>query len=897
VSATIQEPPAAQAGPRGGGGPARRAVIRWAVRLLRHEWRQQLLILALITAAVAATFIASAVATTTPASPAGTLGTAQYAVTFPGATTRAAADIAAIRQHFGRLDVIETGSRAVPGSVATFSLRAQDPHGAFGQPLLSLVRGQYPSGAGQVAMTSGLAADFHLSVGSTWTFGGVSRKVTGIVEDPLSLVDEFALVPPGQVTNPDSVRVLFDAPGVTDDQVSSLLPGSPQVISAGTLANDNVINPETISLTAATLGMLLIALVGIGGFTVLAQRRLRSIGMLAAQGATERNIRLVVRANGLATGVAGAVAGFCIGLVGWLIYRPTAQASAHHVIGAFQLPWTVIGTSMLLAILAAYVAASRPAKAISRVPVVAALSGRPPAPKQTGRLAVPVGTAFLVAAFLLLGVAGATPGNGGGQSKGMGALVLGFIAMTVAIAALSPACLGLVARLGGRSPVAVRLALRDLARYRARSGPALAAISVSTLIAVLICVATAARFGNVLDYAGPNLAPNQLAVYTPAGPYGGLAQLSPPSQANPDGPSADGPSASGTSPSGTSASGTSPSGTAGKPHDGAAKERPAARPSAAQVAAVQGIAKSLGAGAPITLETTTAHLNHAAPGRSWAGPVYVATPQLLGAFGISASQVHPDALILTMRPGLDTMPLMQLDYDNGSAAAQAAQQAGSRNPDPFACPPATCVARPPIQEASALPSGTSAPNTVITEHAIAALGLGSRIVTSGWLIQAPAALTQAQIASARQAAGAAGLSIETRNSIPSLSTIVNDATIFGIVLALGILAMSVGLVRSEAARDLRTLSATGASGRTRRTLVATTAVALALTGAVIGLAGGYLAAIGFFRSNSLDGLSSLSSIPVANLLLILIAMPLLAGVAGWLLAGREPRSIARQPLE
>ena len=46
--------------------PARRAVIRWAVRLLRREWRQQLLILALITVAVGATVVGSAVATTTP---------------------------------------------------------------------------------------------------------------------------------------------------------------------------------------------------------------------------------------------------------------------------------------------------------------------------------------------------------------------------------------------------------------------------------------------------------------------------------------------------------------------------------------------------------------------------------------------------------------------------------------------------------------------------------------------------------------------------------------------------------------------------------------------------------------------------------------------------------------
>jgi putative ABC transport system permease protein len=868
VSAAIAEREAATGRPRGGGGPARRAVTRWAFRLLRREWRQQALILALITAAVAATFIASAVATATQPTTTAEFGTAHDAATFSGAPATVSAQVGALARRFGRVDVIENQAQGIPGSVQTFSLRAQDPRGAFGRPLLSLVSGRYPSGPGEVAVTSGVAGDLHLSVGGTWTAGGISRKVTAIVANPQNLLDEFALVAPGQVTHPDQVTVLFNA-GNAD--IAKLGANVTDVTQA---ANSNPVNPETISLTAATLGMLLIALVGVGGFTVLAQRRLRAIGMLAAQGATERNIRLVIRANGVATGVAGAVAGVFTGFVGWLIYRPTAQSSSHHVIGTFQLPWTVIGVSVILAILASYFAASRPAKAISRVPVVAALSGRPPAPKKTGRLAVPVGIAFLVAAFLLLGVAGATPGNGGGQSKGMGALILGFVAMTVAIVLLSPAGLGLVARLGGRLPVAARLALRDLARYRARSGPALAAISLSTLIAVIICVGSAARFGNVLDYAGPNLAPNQLAVYTPAGPHGDQAQSGPPAQANPNGPGGGG--------------------------TVTIKQGPPsfARPSAAQVAAAQGIAKSLGAGPPVTLETTGAHLNHAAAGRNWNGPVYVGTPQLLAAFGISPAQVKPGSLILSMRPGLDTMTLMQLDYDNGSAAAQAAQQAaGRQDADPFACPPATCLASPKIQEVSALPSGTSAPNTVITEHAIAALGLGSTIATSGWLIQAPSALTPAQIAAARRAAAAAGLSIETRNSIPSLSTIVNDATIFGIALALGILGMSVGLVRSEAARDLRTLTATGASGRTRRTLVATTAFALAFTGAVIGLAGGYLAAIGFFRSNSLDGLSSLASIPVTNLLLILVGMPLFAAAAGWLVASRDPRSIARQPLD
>ena len=60
----------------------------------------------------------------------------------------------------------------------------------------------------------------------------------------------------------------------------------------------------------------------------------------------------------------------------------------------------------------------------------------------------------------------------------------------------------------------------------------------------------------------------------------------------------------------------------------------------------------------------------------------MATPQLLAAFGIKASDVNPDADILTMRPGLSGISDMQLNYGNGNgngngpAAAPAAQVTG-----------------------------------------------------------------------------------------------------------------------------------------------------------------------------------------------------------------------------
>jgi putative ABC transport system permease protein len=268
-----------------------------------------------------------------------------------------------------------------------------------------------------------------------------------------------------------------------------------------------------------------------------------------------------------------------------------------------------------------------------------------------------------------------------------------------------------------------------------------------------------------------------------------------------------------------------------------------------------------------------------------------------------------------MRPGLATTSLMQLTYGNGNGNGGGGNGGGPNGNggggpngnggggpngnNQWPCPAGSCIANPPIQEISQLPSGTSAPNTVVTEHAISTLHLQSSVQTNGWLITVPNGLTPAQITTAQQlAASASGnMSVETRNSIPSLAQIIDAATIFGIVLALGILGLSVGLVRSEAARDLRTLTATGASGLTRRTITAATAGALAFTGAVVGIIGGYLAAIGFFRSNSLDGLSSLTSIPVTNLLVIGVGMPLAAAVLGWLLAGRDPAGLARQPLE
>ena len=130
------------------------------------------------------------------------------------------------------------------------------------------------------------------------------------------------------------------------------------------------------------------------------------------------------------------------------------------------------------------------------------------------------------------------------------------------------------------------------------------------------------------------------------------------------------------------------------------------------------------------------------------------------------------------------------------------------------------------------------------------LHLASQSSLDGWIIQAKSPITSAQITNAQAVAATNNLSIESKNDAPTSHEIVNWATVFAIALALGILAMSIGLIRSETASELRTLTATGASSRTRRTLTAVTAGGLAFLGALLGTVAAYVGLAGWFRTNS-----------------------------------------------
>jgi putative ABC transport system permease protein len=864
VSTSVRARPAA-ASRLSGGAPARRAVVRWAWRLFRREWRQQLAVIGLLTLSVATATFAIAFAADAPPSPSAQFGSASYAVTISGSPAQQATAIAAT-ERFGSVEVIKNVKAAIAGAVNTVDVRAEQPGGRYSSPMLRLDAGHYPS-AGQVAVTAGVAAIYRLNIGSVWHEGATALRVVGIVENPANLQDEFALVAPSQLQHADSVTVLFDA---THRQFSVVR------LPAGAKLSIRPSNspgfPPAAVLVFDTIALLFVGLIAVAGFTVLAQRRLRAFGMLQAVGATDRHVRLVLLANGAVVGLIAGIVGAVAGLAGWVALVPRLETVVEHRMNALSLPWWEVVTATALAVLTAIAAAWWPAHAAARVPPVVALSGRPTSPKR-GRRSAALGAALLGVGLIAIAWSR--------QGKTPPLIIGGLVLSAAGVLLLGPVAIGGFAAAMSRSSVAVRIAVRDLARYRARSGAALAAIVLVTGIVAAIAITAAS---SALNDASPgeagwtNLPASQLIVYVSPGGAGQLPEVIPPlsgAQLVRDHQNAS--------------------------HIAAAVHAQHVLPLYA--AAASG-AQPLPAG-PVTdaAELTgylTANLATRVTGPNGhhgleiVGQMYVATRAVLSFYGVRASAVRATTEIITSRSSLTGTII--LEYGSLTVGCKTGhvtcRYQGQKVRSGTRLPFSSREAISPTFQVLGLPRYTSAPNTLVTSHGMSVLGLHP--VLAGWLIQAPKALTAAQVARADQSAAQSGLTVETTKFSPqvSLSSVSNDALGIGVIAVLAVLAMTVGLIRSEAASELRVLAASGASGGTRRLLTGVTAAALALLGALLGTAAAYLGIIAWNR-----GVHSLSAVPVAKLAMLVGGLPLLALAAGWLLAGREPAAMARQPLD
>ena len=112
--------------------------------MFRREWRQQLLVVTLLTVAVAAAIGSITIAYNSVRADNSEFGSANQLLTFDGSDPQKLhAGLDSARKAFGTIDVVGHRSVPVPGSVETVDYRSQTPGGAYTGDLLALRRGAY----------------------------------------------------------------------------------------------------------------------------------------------------------------------------------------------------------------------------------------------------------------------------------------------------------------------------------------------------------------------------------------------------------------------------------------------------------------------------------------------------------------------------------------------------------------------------------------------------------------------------------------------------------------------------------------------------------------------------------------------------------------------------------
>jgi putative ABC transport system permease protein len=528
---------------------AARAAFRLARRdALRHRWRSLLIVILILAPVAAATGVDVIYRTQT--SPA-----LEKERAFGGADAAIYLNYGEDARKGVTQDQIEaalpTGSRVVyqqaqretvftaPGHLAGISYLITDH---LGDPLIRqrvrLESGQAPHG-NEVAISPKVADKLGLEgdgIGSTIALrDGTSAKVSSSVRDPFCLSCPIIVVPTGSematalnqgVTGPLDGAFYVDLP--PGDNSAAVVPlqelgayvqlrenYQSYEIGLGDLgrAGEDQLKAAALVTLVAGLGLLEVVLLAGTAFAVGARRQTRDLGMIAAQGGSPGDLRRVVLAQGLLLGLIGAVTGVLAGIGGVLAAKPLLERINNEVMVGVHFGMTEVLIVAMIGVASGLAAALFPAITAGRRSTVDALASRFPVPTARSKWAPLFGgvliaggvTLSLLASYLMSGdgsifgpqLVETSAGRGRlDDTSGSIAILVGVFIVVGGLLLVAPALLALLAKLAGRLPATMRLATRDAARHRHRTGPATAAIAVAVGGAVAIsCLIASDREG------------------------------------------------------------------------------------------------------------------------------------------------------------------------------------------------------------------------------------------------------------------------------------------------------------------------------------------------------------------------------------------------------------------
>jgi putative ABC transport system permease protein len=474
--------------------PATRALARLAWRELRRRPGRSVLVIALVALPVAALTVAAVLNASSVAGPEdqrrSVLGGADLVVKF---SSQADANSDAIADDLRRLPegsrVLRVRDRGavVPGRDGDVLVQVGDLPQAH--PLTAgmtkLLRGRVPVGRGEVSASPDALRDLGLRLGDTLSSRhlGVRARITAEVIDPNDIDSAQILTgaPLPHTTDPSSnTRLLVSLPPGADASAIERLRGpGREVRTAADCCPGDRAQAREVTLTMSGLALLIVALVVAAAFAVGARRQLRVIGLLsAAAGADERHVRRLAVLQGTLCGGVGVIAGFALGftLVA-LFIAPNIDDMSGRLTGGVTVAPIDFALIAAMAIAATAAGAWLPGRTAARIPILAALGGRAPLRPVPATLPVRgLAMSALGTALLAAGLNG--DGPRGLATAGAVLIVLGFVLC-------APALVAVLDRLATRARGTTRLAARDIARQRARTGPLVAAILAVASLAVL----------------------------------------------------------------------------------------------------------------------------------------------------------------------------------------------------------------------------------------------------------------------------------------------------------------------------------------------------------------------------------------------------------------------------
>lgn len=437
--------------------------------------------------------------------------------------------------------------RSVPASVTTrhgitdteiTELRIGDP---MLRGRVELTDGSFPRAADEIAATAKFIESSGLSVGDRITVRGPDRTytLTGAVELPADLRADSLYALPGSVIAPwqktadgdktvlppqaTDLKWLVKVPSgagvtwqdilaanekgvvVTSRQVVLNPPPDSEVPMASMMGDSFDTNTEltAAALTVTAMALLEIVLLAGPAFAVGARRSRRQLGLVGSCGGSRGQVRAVVLAGGAVLGGVGAVAGVGAGFGLTALFRPMIEDYTGNRFGELTVrPWEILGIAVL-GLVTGVLAALAPAIVAGRQSVLESLTGRRGI-RRSSRVLPVVGVIALT-----VGVAIAVYGGISGSTN---LVAGGSVLAELGVLCCIPVIVGLLGRLGRRLPLTPRIALRDAARNRGRTAPAVAAVMAAVAGSIAIATYTSSNAAEQEYDFVPNMTPGTVAM-------------------------------------------------------------------------------------------------------------------------------------------------------------------------------------------------------------------------------------------------------------------------------------------------------------------------------------------------------------------------------------------------